>query len=142
MSKPLGKSGGTALLSCPCEQGLTAVGHPAQSQAALPAPNPATMLGRGTETTGGCFFLPRTHEHARSRQAAANLIQETAKRTRGPAPVPGRECCRCPPLQKRVLAPTGLPARSRLCREPWTSRSPALLTAHQPKEPRRALGRV
>lgn len=70
MSEPLGKSRGTALPACPCERGLTAVGHPTQNQAALPAPDPATMLGalgHGAETTGDRFYLPQMREHARSR---------------------------------------------------------------------------
>lgn len=73
-------------------------------------------LGRGAETTGDRFYLPQTHGHARSRPAAANLIQETAKRTCGPAPVPGGGCCRCPRSAKT---------------RPGTHRAPRTLTALQ-----------
>lgn len=140
-SELLGKGGSTALLSCPSAQGLMAVGHPTQSHGAPPAPDPAMVLGCDAETMCN-RFLPETHKHGRSWHAAANLIEETAKSTCSPALVPGGECWHRPALQRHILAPAGLPAPSGFAGSHTPASPCAPDTAHQLKEPRRALKRV
>lgn len=117
-----------AQLSFPASvMGLMAVGHPTQSQAAPPAPNPAMVLAHSADARHD-RFLALTHKHARSWHAAANLFQETAMSTCSSALVPGGEGWHHPTLQKPSLVPAELPPPSWLCREPCTRGSPAVLT--------------